>query len=70
MEAAFYENFTEAAGAVTPELDDTPAGTDEEGAAFIVRSSPSGGANDLKRLYLLGSPIGARSRSPSPRRTS
>ena len=54
MEGAFYENFAEAASEVTPELDDTAAGTDEEGAAFIVRSSPSGGANDLKRLYLLG----------------
>ncbi len=54
MEGAFYENFAEASGEVTPELDDPPAGTDEEGAAFIVRSSPSGGANDLKRLYLLG----------------
>ncbi len=54
MEGGFYENFAEATGEVTPELDDAPAGTDEEGAAFIVRSSPSGGANDLKRLYLLG----------------
>jgi cardiolipin synthase A/B len=54
MEGGFYENFAEAAGEVTPELDDPPTGTDEEGAAFVVRSSPTGGANDLKRLYLLG----------------
>jgi cardiolipin synthase len=27
---------------------------DAEGAAFVVRSSPGGGANDMKRLYLLG----------------
>jgi cardiolipin synthase len=26
---------------------------DAEGAAFVVRSSPSGGGNDMKRLYLL-----------------
>ena len=65
VEGGFYENFTEAAGEVAPELDqpETPAavqgadGTEgrdsSEGTAFIVRSSPSGGANDMKRLYLL-----------------
>jgi cardiolipin synthase A/B len=54
MEGGFYENFAEAAGEVTPELDDLPQEPDSEGAAFVVRSSPTGGANDLKRLYLLG----------------
>jgi cardiolipin synthase A/B len=65
IEGAFYENFAEAAGAVTPEIDDivdVPAGegtvelgtADAEATAFIVRSSPSGGANDMKRLYLMG----------------
>jgi cardiolipin synthase len=53
MEGGFYENFAEAAGEMTPELDDVEPASDEEGAAFVVRSSPSGGANDLKRLYLL-----------------
>ena len=53
MEGGFYENFVEAAGETTPELDDVVQETDQEGAAFVVRSSPSGGANDLKRLYLL-----------------
>ena len=53
MEGGFYENFAEAAGEVTPELDDVQPVSDEEGAAFVVRSSPSGGANDLKRVYLL-----------------
>ena len=53
MEGGFYENFAEAAGETTPELDDVAQETDQEGAAFVVRSSPSGGANDLKRLYLL-----------------
>ena len=52
MEGAFYENFAEISE-VTPELDDSIDGLDQEGAAFLVRSSPSGGANDLKRLYLL-----------------
>ena len=53
MEGGFYENFVEAAGETTPELDDVAQDTDQEGAAFVVRSSPTGGANDLKRLYLL-----------------
>ena len=53
MEGGFYENFAEAAGEVTPELDDVQPASDEEGAAFVVRSSPSGGANDLKRVYVL-----------------
>ena len=53
MEGGFYENFAEAAGEVTPELDEPQVASDEEGAAFVVRSSPSGGANDLKRLYAL-----------------
>jgi cardiolipin synthase len=52
LEAGFYENFVETAGEVTPELDDTPQEMDGEGASFIVRSSPTGGSNDLKRLYL------------------
>jgi cardiolipin synthase A/B len=53
MEGGFYENLAEAAGEITPELDDATPETDPEGGAFVVRSSPSGGANDLKRLYLL-----------------
>ena len=53
LEAGFYENFVETAGEVTPELDDPVRADDPEGASFMVRSSPTGGANDLKRLYLL-----------------
>lgn len=53
LEAGFYENFVETAGVVTPELDDTPQELDAEGASVVVRSSPTGGSNDLKRLYLL-----------------
>ena len=52
LEAGFYENFVETAGEITPELDDTPQEMDAEGASFLVRSSPTGGSNDLKRLYL------------------
>ena len=52
LEGGFYENFVETGGVVAPELDDFVAGKNEEGAAFLVRSSPTGGSNDLKRLYL------------------
>jgi cardiolipin synthase len=74
VEGGFYENFTEAAAGIPPELDDpggatageaaetdlpkrstvAAPGVPLEGAAIVIRSSPSGGANDLKRLYLLG----------------
>jgi cardiolipin synthase len=54
MEGGFYENFAEAGGEVTPELDPPAEPLDAEGASFVVRSSPTGGSNDLKRLYLLG----------------
>ena len=53
LEGGFYENFAEAAGEMAPVLDDDAPGPDTEGAAFVVRSSPSGGSNDLKRLYIL-----------------
>jgi len=54
IEGAFNENFIETLGPVTPAVDEPPqvpaAPLD---SAMIVRSSPSGGSNDLKRLYLL-----------------
>jgi cardiolipin synthase A/B len=53
LEGGFYENFMETAGTVAPVLDGYVAGRDTEGASFLVRSSPTGGSNDLKRLYLL-----------------
>ena len=53
LEAGFYENFIEGGTPVAPELDAAPAPRDEEGASLLVRSSPSGGSSDLKRLYLL-----------------
>jgi cardiolipin synthase A/B len=53
LEAGFYENFIETAGEVTPELDDVPRELHAGGASMVVRSSPTGGSNDLKRLYLL-----------------
>jgi cardiolipin synthase len=54
MEGAFNENFIETLGPVTPTVD-PPAQVPAEplDTAIVLRSSPSGGANDLKRLYLL-----------------
>jgi cardiolipin synthase len=54
LDAAFYEDAVEEADTtVTPELFPTPQVFGEERASLLVRSSPTGGANDLKRLYLL-----------------
>jgi cardiolipin synthase A/B len=53
LEAAFYENFTEAAGEVTPELDPPPQDPHDEGSSIAVRSAPAGGSNNLTQLYLL-----------------
>ena len=54
MEGAFNENFIETLGPVTPAVD-PPAQVPAEplDTAIVLRSSPTGGANDLKRLYLL-----------------
>jgi cardiolipin synthase len=54
LEGAFYENFVEAGGPVAPVLDPVPPREESaETASFLVRSSPTGGSSDLKRLYLL-----------------
>jgi cardiolipin synthase len=52
LEAAFYENFIEGGGIVTPSLEPEPASTSDIDA-LIVKGMPTGGSNDLKRLYLL-----------------
>ena len=53
-EAAFYENFIETDDIVAPELDDAQTEADDVGHSVVLRSSPSGGSSDLKRLYLIG----------------
>jgi cardiolipin synthase len=53
-EAAFYENFIETDDIVTPELDEAKTEVDDVGHSLVLRSSPTGGSSDLKRLYLLG----------------
>jgi cardiolipin synthase A/B len=54
MEGAFQENFVESLGPVTPVVD-PPAQIPAEplDSALVLRSSPTGGSSDLKRLYLL-----------------
>ena len=61
LEAAFYENFIEGEMTVTPTLSDpvTVEGSDDR--SMLVRSAPSGGATDLKRLYLLAIAMARRS---------
>jgi len=52
LEAAFYENALESQGPIVPEIDDPSAGHEEGAPSLLVRSSPSSGSTDLKRLYL------------------
>jgi cardiolipin synthase len=61
LEAAFYENLLEGGDVVTPALDEAPQGTGDNGASLLVRSSPSGGSSDMKRLYLLSFAMARRS---------
>jgi len=54
MEGAFNENFIETHGPVAPAVDPPPAVLPGPlDSAMVLRSSPTGGSNDLKRLYLL-----------------
>ena len=61
LEAAFYENFVGGGFTVTPVLTDPPRAADAEDRSMVVRSSPSDGASDLKRLYLLAIAMARRS---------
>lgn len=61
LEAALYENYSEEAGIVTPTLDDPPRDPSKDSQSMMVRSSPTGGSNDLKRLYLLALAMSRRS---------
>ena len=53
LEAAFYEDLIDTGETTTPLVDAQPDRFDRDGATLIVRSSPTGGSSDLKRLYLL-----------------
>jgi cardiolipin synthase len=61
LEAAFYENFVGGGFTVTPVLTDPGRAHDADDQSMVVRSSPSDGASDLKRLYLLAIAMARRS---------
>jgi cardiolipin synthase len=61
LEAAFYENFIEGEMTVTPVLSDAVAVEGADDRSMLVRSAPSGGATDLKRLYLMAIAMARRS---------
>ncbi len=61
LEAAFYENFVGGGFTVTPVLTDSGRAHDADDQSMVVRSSPSDGASDLKRLYLLAIAMARRS---------
>jgi cardiolipin synthase A/B len=53
IEAGFNENWIETGGIVEPEVQHAPGETDGSGQSIVVWSSPEGGANSMKLLYLL-----------------
>ena len=53
LEAAFYENFSEVHGPVSPVVGESTWTNDSTGQSLLIRSSPTGGSSELKRLYLL-----------------
>ena len=61
LEAAFYENFVGGGFTVTPVLTEPGRAHDGDDQSMVVRSSPSDGASDLKRLYLLAIAMARRS---------
>jgi cardiolipin synthase len=61
LEAAFYENFIEGGMTVTPVLSEPVRVDAADDRSMLVRSAPSGGATDLKRLYLLAIAMARRS---------
>jgi len=62
LEGSFYENFAESGAIITPVVDTVRLETgDERGASILLRSAPTGGSSDLKRLYLLAIAMARRS---------
>jgi cardiolipin synthase len=53
VEAGFNENWIETGGVVTPQVETAPAAPASSGESIVVWSSPEGGANGMKLLYLL-----------------
>jgi cardiolipin synthase len=53
LEGAFYENWAETGSTAAPHLDLTPPNPGGEARSLVSRSSPTGGSNSVKLLYLL-----------------
>lgn len=53
LEAAFYENWAESGHDTTPALDLPAPAMEPLAGSMVVRSSPTGGSNAVKLLYLL-----------------
>jgi cardiolipin synthase A/B len=53
LEAGFYENWVEAGGEVAPALDPSPERVPQDDRTLVAWSSPTGGSNSMKLLYLL-----------------
>ena len=61
LEAAFYENWLEAGGLSAPALDPEPPPLTTGAKSVVVWSNPTGGASNVKLLYLLS--LGAARRT-------
>lgn len=62
MEGAFTENEVETLGPLAPVVDPPPViPAQPKDSAMVLRSSPTGGANDLKRLYMISIAAARRS---------
>jgi cardiolipin synthase A/B len=62
LEGAFFENFAESGEIITPAVDTRHLETgNQQGASILLRSAPSGGSSELKRLYLLAIAMARRS---------
>jgi len=62
MEGAFTENEVETLGPLAPIVDPPPEiPAQPKDSAMVLRSSPTGGANDLKRLYMISIAAARRS---------
>jgi cardiolipin synthase len=62
LEGSFYENFAESDTIVTPVVVTVRLETgDGRWASILLRSAPTGGSSDLKRLYLLAIAMARRS---------
>jgi cardiolipin synthase A/B len=53
LEAAFYENWLESGGRVVPAFEERPPSEGTGARSIVIWSNPTGGANDVKLLYLI-----------------